>query len=80
MTAVTAANACRRLAALVEEVAESHEPVVIVGDHHNAVLISQEDWESLCETLAISAIPGAVEAIKEGMATPASEMSEVIEW
>ena len=80
MTAITASDARHRLLTLVDEVAQSHEPIVIVGDRNNAVLISQEDWESICETLAISAIPGAVRAIREGMATPTSEMSKIIEW
>lgn len=80
MTAVTAAEARRRLPALIDEVARTHVPIVIVGKHGNGVLISESDWESIRETLYLSSIPGVVESIKEGMATPTSEMSTELDW
>lgn len=80
MTAVTAAEARRRLPALLDEVAQNHQPVVIVGKHSNGVLISERDWNGIRETLYLSSIPGMVESIKEGMATPTEEMSETLEW
>lgn len=80
MTVVTAQQARRRLAALVDEVAQSREPVVVTGAHHKAVLISEADYASLRETLDLCAIPGMAESIKEGLATPASEMSDDLDW
>lgn len=80
MTVVTASQLDPRLVALVDEVIETHEPVEITGDRGSAVLISKDDWESICETVYLRAIPGMAESIKEGMATPISEMSETLDW
>lgn len=80
MTVVTTQQARRRLAALVDEVAQSRRPVIITGAQHKAVLISEADYESLRETHELSAIPGMAESIKEGLATPASEMSDELDW
>jgi antitoxin YefM len=61
-------------------VAENHEPVLITGKRHNAVLISEDDFRAIQETLYLANIPGMVESIKEGMNTPASEMDKDIGW
>lgn len=58
---------------LIEEVAISHQPITIIGKKYNAVLISQEDWSAIQETLYLSSIPGMKESIKEGLATPIEE-------
>jgi antitoxin YefM len=53
---------------LVDEVCDSHEPVVITGKRNNAVLVSQEDWNNIQETLYLGSIPGMVESIKAAAA------------
>jgi len=52
---------------IVDEVTESHEPVFIKGKRNDAILISKEDWESIEETLYLTAIPGMAASIKEGL-------------
>ena len=80
MTSVTATEARRRLFALIDEVAQSHEAVQITGKRGNAVLLSESDWRSIQETLHLVSIPGMRDSILEGMATDASELSTESGW
>lgn len=80
MTTLTATEARKNLYSLVDNVAESHRPIQIVGKRHSAVLISEEDWRSIEETLFLSSIPGMRQSIQEGMATPVEECTEDLEW
>ena len=80
MTNLTATEARRRLYKLVDEVQDSHEPVRIAGKRGNAVLIGEDDWEAVQETLYLVSIPGMRESILEGMETPASELDESLDW
>lgn len=65
---------------LVDNVATSHEPVLITGKRANAVLVSEDDWRAIQETLYLLAIPGMRESILEGMQTSIDECSEEVEW
>lgn len=65
---------------LVDNVALSHEPVLITGKRANAVLVSEDDWRAIQETLYLLAIPGMRESILEGMQTSIDECSEEVEW
>jgi prevent-host-death family protein len=80
MTALKASDARAKFYRLIDETASSHEPVLITGKRHNAVLLSEDDWRSIQETLHLVSIPGMRESIIEGMNTPVSECSEEIEW
>lgn len=80
MTVLTASEARQRLFRLLDEVADSHVPVTIAGPRHSAVLISEEDWRSIQETLYLMSIPGMAESLKEGRATPPEEMDEALSW
>lgn len=61
---------------IIDETAFTHEPILITGKRSNAVMLSQEDWNAIQETLYLSSIP----SIKESMNAPDSEFSEDIEW
>ena len=80
MTSVTATEARKRLYALIDEVGQSHEAVQITGKRGNAVLLSEDDWRAIQETLHLVSIPGMRESILEGMATPTSELSTEPGW
>ena len=80
MSTVTASEARRRLFGLLDEVADSHRPVLITGKRHNGVLVSEQDWRAIQETLHLAQIPGMVESIREGMATAPEEMAEDLDW
>ena len=80
MDAISATDARARLYRLIDETAAAHEPVLITGQRHNAVLVSQEDWNAIQETLHLISIPGMRESIREGMTTPVEECDEEISW
>ena len=65
---------------LVDNVATSHEPVLITGKRANAVLVSEDDWRAIQETLYLLNISGMRESILEGMQTPIDECSDEVEW
>ena len=58
MTAVTVTEARSSLYQLPDSVAASHEPVLITGKRSNAVLIAEDDWRAINETLYLLSIPG----------------------
>ncbi|MCB1773410.1 MAG: type II toxin-antitoxin system Phd/YefM family antitoxin [Gammaproteobacteria bacterium] len=80
MTILNATEARSKLYSLIDEAAETHQPIVITGKRGNAVLLSEEDWNAISETLHLMSIPGMSESIKEGMKTPVSECSEEVDW
>jgi antitoxin YefM len=80
MTVITASEARANLYRLIDEAASSHQPLLISGKRNKAVLISEEDWEAIQETLFLLSIPGMRESIREGMGTPVDECAEDPGW
>ena len=80
MDSITAAQARERLFELLDDVYDSHEPVRITGRHGNVVLIGEDDWCGVRETLYLVSITGMRESILEGMAIPIDECEEKVEW
>ena len=80
MSTLTATEARKRVYTLVDDVAESHDPIQIVGKRNSAFLVSEEDWRAIQETLYLSSIPGMRESIREGLKTPVEECEEGLEW
>ncbi|MGB7293023.1 MAG: type II toxin-antitoxin system Phd/YefM family antitoxin [Thermodesulfobacteriota bacterium] len=80
MKTIKATEARNKLYRLIDETSESHEPIHISGKRSNAVLISEEDWRSIQETLHLLSIPGMRESIVEGLQTPVEECSEEPGW
>jgi antitoxin YefM len=80
MPDITASAARANLYRLIDEAANTHEPVLITGKRSNAVLISEEDWRSIQETLYLLSIPGMRESIRRGMKTPINKLLKEIVW
>ena len=80
MPTLTASEARSNLYRLIDETATSHEPIVIAGKRHSAVLVSAEDWSSIQETMFLLSIPGMRESIRDGMNTPLSECTTDLNW
>ena len=80
MTSITATKAREKLYKLLDEVAETHEPIQITGKRGDAILISADDWRSIQETLHLVSIPGMTDSIKEGLATSVDECAEEPTW
>lgn len=80
MTSMTATEARKQLYALLDEVADSHEPVQIAGKRNSAVLVSEDDWRAIQETLHLMSIPGMRESIVKGLKTPAEKCRKELDW
>ncbi len=80
MTTITATEARARLYRLIDEIAHSHEPITITGKRSNAVLISEDDWRAIEETLYLTNIPGMRESIVEGMKIPLADCDDEVVW
>ncbi len=73
-------KAQQQLQNLIDSVSQSHQPIIIAGEHSNAVLLSEADWASVQETLYLLSVPGMRESIREGLATPIEECDRALEW
>src|SRR5258706_556729 len=73
-------HAREKLYRLLDEAAAAHEPVLITGRRSNAVLISEEDWNAVQETLYLLSIPGMRESIREGIKTPVGKCKKEPGW
>ncbi|HMB38577.1 MAG TPA: type II toxin-antitoxin system Phd/YefM family antitoxin [Wenzhouxiangellaceae bacterium] len=80
MAAITATEARSNLYRLIDETAESHRPIVITGKRNKAVLVSEEDWAAIQETLYLLSVPGMRESIREGLDTPVEQCDETLDW
>lgn len=80
MQTLTASEARANLYRLIDQAAESHQPIAITGKRANAVLLSAEDWSAIQETLYLLGVPGMRESILEGMAATAEECSKELDW
>ena len=80
MTTLTATQARGQLFKLLDNTALSHEPIQITGKRHNAVLIAEEDWRAIKETLYLLSIPGMRKSIVKGLKTSVSKCSKTLKW
>jgi prevent-host-death family protein len=65
---------------LLDQAAETHKPVRIVGKRNSAMLVSEEDWNAVQETLHLLSIPGMRKSIHEGMLTPRRKLAKKLHW
>ncbi len=80
MTMLTVSEARSGLYKLLDKTAESHEPIQITGKRHNAVLIAEDDWRAINETLYLLSIPKMRESIRQGLETPLKKCNKKLEW
>jgi len=80
MTTLTATEARKRLYTLLDDVAESHGAVQIAGRRHSAVLVSEEDWRAIQETLYLTSIPGMRKSILKGLRTLVEKCEKELDW
>jgi len=80
MSAVNATNARKNLYRLIREVSESHEPVTIKGKDRSAVLVGEDDWRAIQETLYLLSIPGMAASIRKGLKTPIERCKDELRW
>lgn len=80
MTSMTATAARKQLYSLLDDLADSHEPVQIAGKRHSAVLVTEDDWRAVQETLYLTSVPGMRESILSGLKTPVDKCAKELDW
>ena len=80
MRILNATEARSKLYSLIDETTDSHQPITITGKRGNAVLVSEEDWKSIEETLYLVSIPGMRESIIDGLNQKLEDCSEDLSW
>ncbi len=80
MTIVNATEARTKLYNLIDEAAETHKPIVITGKRSNAVLVCEEDWNNISETLHLLSVPGMRKTILQGLDEPVGECAKALDW
>lgn len=77
---MTTTEARKIIYKLIDQANETHEPIQITGKKNNAVLVGEEDWRNIQETMYLTSIPGMRESIVKGMKTPLSDTSKELDW
>ena len=80
MQTLSASEARANLYRLMDQAAESHQPITIAGKRHDAVLLSAQDWQAIQETLHLMSVPGMRQSIQEGMAEPIDTCAKELDW
>jgi prevent-host-death family protein len=80
MTTLNASKARTQLYRLLDDVSISHNPIQITGKRSNAVLVSDEDWRAIQETLYLVSLPGMRKSIMNGLKTPVSKCNRELKW
>ena len=77
---MTVSQARTNIYKIMDETAQTHQPIMITGKRNNVVMLSEEDWNAIEETLFLNNIPDMATSIKEAMNAPNSKFSEDVEW
>lgn len=80
MSTFSSTEARSKLYALIDEATDTHEPILITGKRGNAVLIAEEDWKAINETLHLLSVPGMGESIQEGMEAKLEDCEKELDW
>ena len=73
MTSINVTNFRKDLFTTLEHTIRYNQPVNVSTKDGNVVILSEEDYNGLMETLAICSVPGLKDAILDGKNTPLSE-------
>ncbi len=80
MVTLTKNIASRKLDKLLSDVSETHRPIKIKGKKKSAILISEDDWRAIEETLYLLSIPGMRKSIINGLSTPVEKCTDKLNW
>lgn len=80
MTTLNVTEARSKLYNLIDETAETHQPIIITGKRKNAILLAEEDWNAINETLFLLSVPGMRESIRDGMAESLDACEKSLDW
>lgn len=80
MSALPATTARANLYRLIDQVNEESEPLTITGQRGNAVLVGEDDWRAIQETLHLESVPGLVASIHDARDEGVEGGSTDLDW
>ena len=80
MATLNATEARANLYKLIDDTTVNHEPVIITGKRGNAVLLAEEDWNAINETLYLLSVPEMRESIIDGMQETLDDCVSELDW
>ena len=80
MSTIPVTTARSQLYRLIDQVNEDSEPLVITGQRGNAVLVGEEDWRAIQETLYLESVPGIMDSIRSARREGIEAGSEELDW
>jgi antitoxin YefM len=80
MNICTASQARQNLYKLIDSISTSHEPICITGRRNKVIMIGEEDFKSIQETLYLLSVPGMRESLLEGRQELLEDCSKTLEW
>jgi prevent-host-death family protein len=80
MTILNVTEARSKLYSLIDETANTHQPITIKGKRSNAILVSEEDWNAISETLYLLSVPNMRESIQTGLKESLELCSKELDW
>lgn len=80
MTILNATDARSKLYSLIDQTTSTHQPITITSKRGNAVLVAEEDWNAISETLHLLSVSGMRESIHAGLKEELSESSKELDW
>jgi antitoxin YefM len=82
MRSTNITNFRKNIFGLMEQAIKFNEPITVNTKDGNAVLMSEDDYNSLMETLYLTSVPGMKEKILEGLNTPLDECipEDRVQW
>ena len=73
MNSLSLTEASQDLDALINQITENHQPVIIKGSQYEAIVVSKEDWSAIQETIYLNSIPGYIDSIHKSINSPREE-------
>ena len=80
MPTLTVTQARADLFNLIDQTNADHRPITITGKRSNAVLVSEDDWSAMQETVYLLGIPGMRESVLAARAEPLDKRATKLTW
>jgi prevent-host-death family protein len=80
MKSFSVSEASAKLEALMAAVEGSHQPILVTSEHGDSVLVSEDHWRGIQETLYLLSIPGMRDSIRKGRMEPLRKASSDPGW
>ena len=80
MNTINVTNARKNLYKIIKSINDSHEPIHVSGKNGSVVMIAEEDWKAIEETLFLTSDPKLRKSIIDGMNESIENCSTKLDW